>query len=72
MNYIKRLTILEFGELVSRSPRQLHRDISDKKLFPRRTAGGKPYFLDEDVKAYLQHTDGTKPFVCGESLDESN
>lgn len=51
----RKLGIEDFAKEVNVSYQTIHRYIKQGKLVPRRTLGGKAYFLTPDVDAYLKH-----------------
>lgn len=52
----KKITMDRFASLVGVSYRTIKRYIDAGKLLPRRSLGGKPYFLLGDVDVYNRHT----------------
>lgn len=48
-----RMNVRRFAQLVGQSERQVYRWIKAKKLIPRRTPGGRPFFLQDDVDNFL-------------------
>lgn len=58
----KKITMEHFAKLVGVSYRTIKRYIDAGRLLPRRSLGGKPYFLLGDVEVYLRHT-GNEPLV---------
>lgn len=50
-----RITMDKFAQEVGVSYRTIKRYIDEGKLLPRRTLGGKIYFLDQDIELYLNH-----------------
>lgn len=56
INENSKITMECFAGLVGVSYRTIKRYIDAGKLIPRRSLGGKPYFLYGDVKVYQQHT----------------
>lgn len=51
-----KITMERFAESVGVSYRTIKRYIDAGKLLPRRSLGGKPYFLSGDVELYKRHT----------------
>lgn len=51
-----KITMEHFAEYVGVSYRTIKRYIDAGKLLPRRSLGGKPYFLLGDVAVYRKHT----------------
>lgn len=50
----RKLTLQAFSEEVGYSCRQLNRFINAGKLIPRRTLGGRPFYLDKDIAAFIE------------------
>lgn len=61
----RKINITEFAEKVNYSRRQITRYIQIGKLIPRRSLGGKPYFIESDIKKFLSYVlknkDSSKP-----------
>lgn len=57
-----KITMERFAKLVGVTYRTIKRYIDAGKLLPRRTLGGKPYFLMGDVEVYRNHT-STEPLI---------
>lgn len=51
----KKMNISEFAKAVGYSRRQITRYIEQGKIIPRRSLGGLPYFLESDIKKFLNH-----------------
>ena len=54
--YNNQITMERFAELCGVSYRTIKRYIDAGKLLPRRSLGGKPYFLLGDVDTFRKHT----------------
>lgn len=54
--YNNKITMERFAELCGVSYRTIKRYIDAGKLLPRRSLGGKPYFLLGDVDTFRKHT----------------
>ena len=68
----KRITIERFASLVGVSDRTIYRYINTGKLLPRRTLGGKPYFLIADVQLYRKHNSQEPLILDGAETNGSN
>lgn len=66
-----RITMERFASLVKISYRTLKRYVDAGQLIPRRTLGGKPYFLLRDVETYKKHT-SQEPLILAEVPDDTN
>ena len=61
----RRIDAQDFAELVHISYRTLKRYQDSGKLIPRRTLGGKAYFLLEDVEKFNSHH-SDEPLILAE------
>lgn len=52
---LKKIDIEEFARRVNLSYQTIYRYVKSGKLVPRRTLGGRPYFLVGDVEIYNNH-----------------
>lgn len=66
----KRITMERFASLVGVSYRTIKRYVDAGKLLPRRTLGGKPYFLLRDVETFKNH-DSQEPLILAGASNES-
>lgn len=70
-NTYDRITMERFASLVKISYRTLKRYVDAGRLIPRRTLGGKPYFLLRDVETYKNHT-SQEPLILAEVSSNAN
>ena len=63
-----KLTMERFAQEVGVSYRTIKRYIDAGKLLPRRSLGGKPYFLRGDVELYNQHSSAEPLILDGAPL----
>lgn len=63
------LNMSEFADYIDISYRTLKRYIDRGKLVPRKTLGGKSYFLFCDVFAYKNHTSDEPLILAGTPID---
>lgn len=54
-NLNRKISMEDFAAKVEVSYQTIYRYVKSGKLVPRRTLGGKPYFLLADVEAYRNH-----------------
>lgn len=59
-----------FAEQVGVSYRSIYRYIKEGKLVPRKTLGGRVYFLMKDVETYLNHHSDEPLVLDGARADE--
>jgi excisionase family DNA binding protein len=65
----KRISIESFAKRVGVSYQTIYRYIKKGQLVPRRTLGGKTYFLLTDVDLFKGHTSSEPLILNGESTD---
>lgn len=67
----KRISIESFAKRVGVSYQTIYRYIKKGSLVPRRTLGGKVYFLLTDVELFKNHTSSEPLILNGESTHGS-
>lgn len=65
----RKISMERFAKEVGVSYQTIYRYIKKGLLVPRRTLGGKPYFLLADVEAFNKHTSAAPLILDGESTD---
>lgn len=66
-----RITMEKFAEAVGVTYRTIKRYIDAGKLLPRRTLGGKIYFLDSDIPLYLNHNTSEPLILDGTATNDT-
>ena len=65
MDLNRKITLERFAKEVGLSCRTINRYVKAGKLVPRRTLGGKPYFLLIDVELFKNHVSSTPLILDG-------
>lgn len=62
-----KISMERFAQEVGVSYQTIYRYVKKGQLVPRRTLGGKPYFLFSDIELFNKHTSAEPLILDGES-----
>ena len=68
-NLNRKLNLEDFAKEVDVSYQTIYRYVKSGKLIPRRTLGGKPYFLMADVETFKNHHSSEPLILDGVSIN---
>jgi predicted DNA-binding transcriptional regulator AlpA len=68
----KKINMEKFASLVGLSYQTIYRYIKSGQLLPRRTLGGKPYFILADVELFKEHHSAEPLILDGAPTNGNN